>query len=349
MTDSVTILCVVRHGHATTPVCIERAYAATRRDVRVVYADVASPPSVESCLADLASARDDFVHLRIDDYVSRQEARRRALAHVDTEFVVLLDNNMLCEPGCIDTLLDVQKETGADVVSPIIVTQGGRVHFSAGTIERKRERWYSRAQVRRPHAQPGAPVRSLLADTNPQRVEIDFAESHCCLMRADDLRLPGVLEPGMHNAHTACYAAYLLKRKYRKKMLLDPGAVASIFPMSFGYDIPWLFRSYMRKDWLDESYRRLEKLVGRGPGTARSINMPWHAKHLKYLLFTMLDRDTLHRDDFMAASEIPDYIDGYDFDLPPNVEQRIEDDLMPQVRTLYPELVDPMQQWLSFR
>jgi hypothetical protein len=58
---------------------------------------------------------------------------------------------MLCAPGWLEHLLQARAETDATMVSPIIVTQGGRVHFSAGSVVRKRVRLIGPTRVVRPH------------------------------------------------------------------------------------------------------------------------------------------------------------------------------------------------------
>lgn len=346
MACEVTIICVVRTGYATTGACLESLYASTSSPIRVIFADIASPPAVGRYLADLAARRDDFVHLRCADFGSRQSARIKALELVDTPFVVLLDNNMICAPGWLESLLHARAETGAAMVSPIIVTQGGRVHFSAGSVVRKRTRFVGPKRVVRPHAQAGAPVRSMLAAGQPRRIEIDFAESHCCLASTEDMRLPGVLEEQMHNAHTTCFASYMLKHAFGRSLILEPAAVASIVPIGFGYDLPWMCRCYMRPDLLASSYRLLEGLIGRGPGTDAKPGFAWHAKHLKYLLLTMLEGDRFARQDLLALDEVPEYLDGYDLPLPPDADEVIRREILPRVQQRYPDLIEPLAQWL---
>lgn len=347
MMPDVTVLCTVRHGYATSAVCVESLYANTDVPIRVVFADIASPDAARAYLEEQARTRPGFTYLRLPGLVSRQTARVAALARVETPYVVLLDNNMICAPGWLETLLKARDETGASVVSPIIVTHGGRVHFSAGTVQRKRRLGLGPRRVLRPHGQAEAPVLSFLAAGRPQRLDIDFAESHCCLAVTDDLRMPGVLEPGMHNAHTTCYASYKLKHDFGKRLVLEPKAVASIVPIGFGYDLPWICGSYMRRDWLVSSYDLLERLIGIGPGTDLDAGLGWHVKHLKYLLLTMLEGERFAREDLLSVSEVPACLDGYDLPLPADADVRLQRELMPRVAQRSPELLAPLRYWLD--
>ncbi|MCH8131305.1 MAG: hypothetical protein IIA30_02020, partial [Myxococcales bacterium] len=93
-------------------------------------------------------------------------------------------------------------------------------------------------KVVRPHFQAGGPVCSKLADARVRRMDIDFAESHGCLAETAAIRTPGVLKESLHNAQTLCCAAYNLKRNHGRRIVMEPTAVVSIVPISFGYDRP---------------------------------------------------------------------------------------------------------------
>ena len=95
------------------------------------------------------------------------------------------------------------------------------------------------------------------------------------------MRLPGVMVAEMHNAQTMAYASYLLKTRYKKRLVLEPSSVVQIVPIGFGYDLPWLCRSYMRLDWLFGSYSRLEKLMGKGPNNWLQEETPYRCNKNK--------------------------------------------------------------------
>ncbi len=292
----ITIICLVRHGYATCAMTVENIYASTDIPFKLIFADIASPPSVKSYLEDQSSRRSNFIHLRFDDFISRQSARLEALKLVDSQFVVFIDNNMLCEPGWLENILSAQKETSAAIVSPLILTRGGEIHFSAGLVVREdMGRFWKKPRVKRPHHQPGIPRLSNIDEVQPTRIDIDFAESHCSLIQTECLHLPGVFVEEMHNAQTVAYASYCLKFNHGKRLVLEPSSVVSIVPIGFGYDLPWVCSCYMDLKLLKGSYRRFEALIGKGPGTDVNKALEWHAKHFKYLLLSMLEGNRLYR------------------------------------------------------
>ena len=327
---------------------VESIYSSTNIQFKLIFADIASPPSVKSYLEEQESKRNNFVHLRFDEFISRQSARIEAMKLVDSHFVVFIDNNMLCETGWLENLLQAQKETGAHVVSPIILTQGGEIHFSAGLVERKKTRhFWKRSLVRRPHHQPGIPRLSNIKDVQPVQVDIDFAESHCSLIQTECLHLNGVLIEEMHNAQTVAYATYYLKFNHGKRLILEPSAVVSIVPIGFGYDFPWICSCYMDLSMLESSYRRFEALIGKGPGTDANLSLAWHAKHLKYLLLSMLENNRLYREDYLMLSEVPDEIISYDKELAKDTDLRIKNSILPFIEAKYPDLLESIEPWLK--
>lgn len=336
----VTVLCLPRHGFGTTKVTIESLYANTGRRFKTIVADIHSPPGVRSYLEQQAKEREGFFPLRIDEFVSRQTARLLALELVDSPYVLFIDNNMLVSQGWLENLLAAARETGAAIVQPVLVTQGGDIHFSGGfVVEGARG-------IKRPHFQPGGPTLTRLADAKLERLDIDFAESHCCLARTDAMRIPDVLKECTHNAQTLCCAGYTLRHELGEKVIVEPTAVASIVPISFGYDLPWMCLCYMDPDLLASSYAELVALIGPGPSNDLESSLPWHRKHFRYLLATMASDGRLARQDLLEAHEIPGYIVGYDHDLPGGADRVIRERVVPYVEQTWPELRSRLEHWL---
>jgi hypothetical protein len=337
----VTIICVPRHGHATTRTTVESLFAGTRVPFRLIVVDIASPEAVRRYLETEARARRDLIHLRVDEFVSRQTARLVVLNRIQTPYAVLVDNNMLFRWGWLDALLDCAKETGAAMVSPVIVTQGGHIHFSGGFVVPYED------GIGRPHAQEGGPVNAQVESARLERLDIDFAESHCCLARTECLLRPDVMKEAMHNAQTLCYAAYLLKHRDGERIVIEPRAVVSLLPISFGYDIPWMCESYMDRELLRDSYEHLTRLIGKGPSQDPDTSFEWHAMHFKYLLLTMLEGARLNRTDLLGSEEVPAFVTGYDRPLPQNHMRQINEDIVPYVQYHHPRLFPQMMQWLE--
>ena len=248
---------------------------------------------------------------------------------------------MTVSPGWMGSLLRAARETGAAMVSPIIVTQGGAIHFSAGFVKRRI------LGVVRPHFQKGGPVGTNVQNAKLERVDIDFAESHSCLAETAAMRLPGVLNERMHNAQTLCYAAYKLKTQHNRRIVIEPTATTSIVPISFGYDIAWMCRSYMNPALIEGSYHELRALMGRGPGTNLKTSLRWHQKHFMYLLATLPLAGRLETQELLDPAEVPENILGYDYPLKKSTDSDITTHVLPWVQKSHPELLPHLEPWIG--
>jgi hypothetical protein len=334
-----TLILIPRHGYATTRTTVESIRRNTRRALRIIAVDIRAPQPARAYMAQQA-ADPQFVHLPIEHWVSRQSGRLLALELVDSEYVVFMDNNMRVEPGWLDALVGAAEETGAAVVSPLIVTHGGEIHFSGGTVQRRL------GKVIRSHQQRKGTISAPYRDCKLKRVKLDFAESHCCFARTEAMRISGVLKEAMHNAQTLCYAGYALKKLHRQRLILEPNAVTSILPVGFGYDLDWICHSYMVPELIEGSYAQLTELMGKGPSNDLRPSLWWHGMHLRYVLHTMAQQERLTRQDLLRSDELPDRVAGYDRPPDPRVARDIEEHVMPFVHDRRPELEPLLRRWL---
>ena len=218
----VTVVCVVRHGYATTRASLENLYATTRTPFIVFYLDINSPATVREYLAEQAARRNNFFHIPIDEYVSRQTARLLVLDMIRTQYTIFIDNNILFAEGWLEQLIETSEKDDAAVVSPLIVMHGGNVHFSGAKIELLENGFYKRTQTTEK-----APMGVALKDAKPEKIEIDFAESHCCLIRTDYFRgnAAEFFLEDMHNSFTL--TRYFLCDLFSQWRGTSPADVAS--------------------------------------------------------------------------------------------------------------------------
>ena len=338
----VTVVCVVRHGYATTRASLENLYATTRTPFIVFYLDINSPAIVREYLAEQAASRNNFLHIPIDEYVSRQTARLLVLDMIRTQYTVFIDNNILFAEGWLEQLIETSEKDDAAVVSPLIVMHGGNVHFSGAKIELLENGSYKRTQTTEK-----APMGVALKDAKPEKMEIDFAESHCCLIRTDYFRgnAAEFFLEDMHNSFTLAVAAQRIRRQSRCRMLVEPRAVVSILPIAFGYDIPWLFECYNNLEMFKLSYARHEEQAGKSASSSLD-NLKWHRVHLMYLLLTMAEENHLENTGLLQPQEVPNYVHGYDKPLPEDVFFRIRKHIKPFVEKHYPQYSALLEMWI---
>jgi GT2 family glycosyltransferase len=187
---SVTIVVVPRERFSIALRSLRSLLACTEPPYQLVYVDAGSPPAVRDALAAMASQH-GFRLIRDDRPLSPTQARNLGRQAAEGEYVVFVDNDLLVTPGWLAALLACARETGAALVSPVILNgapRNGVIHFAGGELEiapgpaprQARER-HRLAGRRLAELEPGALARS----------GIDFGEFHCMLIRRAALdRLP---------------------------------------------------------------------------------------------------------------------------------------------------------------
>ena len=123
---SVTIIVSPRDRFSMTEESLESLYAHTTTPFNLIYVDGFAPPAAAAYLRKQASER-DFRLIRVDHYLSPNEARNIGLKHADTPYVVFVDNDVIYTDGWLDALIACAEETGASVVTPLIC-EGHPVH-----------------------------------------------------------------------------------------------------------------------------------------------------------------------------------------------------------------------------
>ena len=199
MSESVvTIVVVPRERFSCTQRSLDSIYAHTQVPFDLVYVDGNSPTSVQQYL-EHQSQEKSFQLIRIERYLTPNEARNIGLAHVKTPYLVFCDNDVVVSPGWLDTLIQCANETDAAIVGPLMCQDDPVhevVHFAGGDAhvwsdrtgkKRLREKMYRQGQR-------VEDVQSLL-----QRQQTELAEFHCVLVRTAIFEQVGPLDEGFMN------------------------------------------------------------------------------------------------------------------------------------------------------
>jgi GT2 family glycosyltransferase len=265
--QAVTIAVVPRERFSSAVRSLESIYANTREPFRLVYVDGGSPARLRGHLREQSQAR-GFKLLRAERYLSPNEARNLALRHVETEYVVFVDNDATVAPGWLDALLGCAEETGAWVVGALVLSgeAGGEVIHHAGGETHIEEVGGRRLFV---DGHPLADRRAAEVGTL-SRERCERAEFHCLLVRAETLRRLGGLDEGLlsiYELEDFCMAVC----GAGGSIYFEPGAVAHIeHPPS----LKWSDMPYYLLRWSDawneaslERFREKWRLAPDDPGS----------------------------------------------------------------------------------
>jgi len=177
---NVTIVVSPRERFSLSRASLESIYQHTEIPFKLVYVDGNSPEPVQSYLAQ-QSVEKDFALIRVDHCLTPNQARNMGLAHVETQYVAFVDNDVIVSPGWLRAMVQCAQETGADIVGPLTCQDEPvheTVHFANGVahviVDVKGRRRLREKMCRQ--GQRVAAVQSKL-----QRVQAELVEFHCML------------------------------------------------------------------------------------------------------------------------------------------------------------------------
>ena len=191
----VTVVVTQRERFSLSERALNSLYEAAGEPFDLIYVDGRSPAPVSKMLERQAAER-GFKLIRREQYLPPNMARNLALPHVQTEFVVFVDNDVLFEPGWLSALTRCAIETGAALVTPIVLMGNPnkpdkvRIHFAGGTMsveERPDGRWFTEK-----HGLLGTPYKEVRGQFSRSRS--DCVEFHAALARTDLFETIGPLD-----------------------------------------------------------------------------------------------------------------------------------------------------------
>jgi GT2 family glycosyltransferase len=241
----VTIVVVPRERFGVTRRALEALYANTSEPFRLVYVDGGSPRRIRRYLAEQARAR-GFTLVRVDRYLVPNEARNLGLSHVQTPYVVFIDNDAVPSPGWLGKLIECAETTGASIVGPMYFIgepEREEIHMAAGDAHF--EEWKGRRRFVERHRFAGkrpADVRDHLV-----RMPCEQVEFHCMLVRREIFDRLGPLDEGLLSLCEHSDLC-LLVRKHGGEVYFEPDAVVTYITTGrFG----WSDYSFFFRRWSD--------------------------------------------------------------------------------------------------
>jgi GT2 family glycosyltransferase len=194
----VTLIVVPRERFSCTQESLESIYENTDFPFKLIYVDGNSPSKVRHYLQTQAQEK-NFKLIRTNYYLSPNHARNIGLSHVDTKYLVFVDNDVVMSPGWLTALVNCAESTDATVVGPLMCEKQPihqRVHFAGGeshiVIDIK-----GRRHLREKMYKQGHQVSELRPQL--QRTETELAEFHCTLVRTEIFESLGYLDEEMLN------------------------------------------------------------------------------------------------------------------------------------------------------
>ncbi len=196
----VTIVVSPRERFSFTCESLESIYEHTTVPFELIYVDGNSPRAIKQYLQEKSQEK-GFKLIRTEHYLSPNQARNLAIPHVDTEYLLFIDNDVLVSQGWLNSLLECATETEATVVCPLTCIGknfGETIHLAGGEariVEQPNKKGKLKRKVHEVHYFVNRKVVDVKEQL--QRQKCEFAEFHCMLLRSNIFEKIGLLDEGL--------------------------------------------------------------------------------------------------------------------------------------------------------
>jgi Glycosyl transferase family 2 len=191
-----TIIMVPREAFASTPESVTNVCQHAENGARMLVVDAGAPRPLQRRLEALAALH-DFALLRIDRYLTPNQARNLAMQHVTTPYAIFVDNDVRVSSGWLEAMERCAAETGAAVVTPMTITvELGRsvVHQMGGDAHiTERD---GRRTLQNSHLHQGDAPEDHASTTRRATEESEF---HCALVDTSWLHKLGGLDEELYS------------------------------------------------------------------------------------------------------------------------------------------------------
>lgn len=138
---SITIIITQRDRFCFTQENLETIYKNTDIPFELIYVDGGSPDHIREYLLKQSQEK-KFQLIRIDHYLTPNQARNHAVKHIRTPFAAFVENDVAVAKGWLAAMQDCAESTGCAVVCPLTCQDKPiheNIHYAGGDMEIKEE------------------------------------------------------------------------------------------------------------------------------------------------------------------------------------------------------------------
>ncbi|MEL7316699.1 MAG: glycosyltransferase [Cyanobacteria bacterium J06559_3] len=194
----VTVVVSPRERFSYAQTSLESIYGHTQIPFELVYVDGNSPPSVQAYLKSKADEK-GFDLIRIDHFLTPNQARNIGAARVNTPYMAFVDNDVVVSPGWLEALVQCAEATGAAIVGPLTCQDEPvheTVHFANG-VARIIVDVRGRRRLREKMSRQGQRVAEVMHKL--ERIPAELVEFHCMLVDTAAFKALGPLDEAFLN------------------------------------------------------------------------------------------------------------------------------------------------------
>src|ERR1700761_6987804 len=286
----VTVVVSPRERYGMAQRSLESIYATAGVPFDLVYIDARAPKYISKWLDATAPAK-GFKVIRLNRFVTPNEARNLGTAEAKTEFVVFIDNDVICADGWLAALVKAANETGAEVVAPLTcegLPLHSRIHRTSGTFAKNVAEFFATPYGKRELIDEMRHFHESVEKVRGQlrREESDNCEFHGVLVRRDFLDKLGPLDEDMYSTKEHIdFCMSIMQAGGR--IIIEPNAIITyVFPTSANPvkadDIPYFLLRWS-PEWQTHSLNHMQKKWGlQDSGELKDVRDPTYMRMRQY-------------------------------------------------------------------
>ena len=167
-----------RDKFSPTACCLEGIIEHTRPLHEIICVLGGAPENVKEDLTKRFGSKVRFIFK--PEFLNQPQARNIGLPEAKGRFAIVMDNDVLVREGWLEPLLECQKETGATMVTPLVLEGEKVIHTGANElyITYKNGKAYGHKELQ---------FHGMIFEdeTNLKRRETDYGELHCQLVEVE--------------------------------------------------------------------------------------------------------------------------------------------------------------------
>ena len=294
----VTIIVTPRERFGVARQSLDNIYESTPEPFDLIYVDARSPADLSSWIGEQAQKR-GFTHVKLDHFVSPNEARNIGIKLSKTPYVVFYDNDVIATPGWLPPLIQCAEEEGAGVVAPLICEGNPlhkRIHQAGGYFTKDVTAFFDTPKGDRDLIDEmllqGDDLEAARSDLRRQPTQ--NCEFHCVLARRDLFEKIGLLDEDLLATKEHLDFCMSVAQAGEKVMFEPSSVVTYLFPNRHNpmtrEDWPYFLLRWS-PIWQHRSMLRMQEKWGLKPDGFMQIRKGmYHWRHIEGIVVPELKR-----------------------------------------------------------
>ena len=218
--EPVTIVVMPRDKFSVMERCLDDILKNTPEPFELWVLSGGTPEAAKKRWQERYASRAKFTFF--PEYRNGADLRDHALDLLSTKLAVFVDNDVYVRPGWLEALVRCQRETGAAMVTPLILDRDERIHTAGGDfiLMKKNGTTYASMELRYQHHR-------VLGALNLTRRETDLCEIHCTLVDVAVLKKIRPYDKSLREFQEMDSSLSLSKNGCR--MMFEPESVVYLF------------------------------------------------------------------------------------------------------------------------